>query len=88
MQGPEDTHMRRGMLLFAVVLLVLAVWMSLDGAWGDAVLWYAAAVLVACYGGLLGGVHERWHRPLLVIGLLAGVVAFGAALHATGLVRW
>jgi hypothetical protein len=89
MHGPPDNHMGRGMLLFAAFMLVLALWMSLgQGAWSDSVIWYAVAVFFASYGVLLGSPDEQWHRPLLVIGLLSGIVAFVAALRSVGVVLW
>jgi asparagine N-glycosylation enzyme membrane subunit Stt3 len=89
MYGPPDKQMGRGMWLFAALMLVLALWMSLGrGEWSDAVLWYGVAIFCACFGGLLGDVREQWHRPLLVIGLIAGVVAFAGALRAVGVALW
>jgi hypothetical protein len=77
------------MFLWAALMFVLALWMSVGrGQWTDSVLWYAIAIFSACFGGLLGGANERWHRPLLVVGLVAGAVAFVAALRATGIVVW
>lgn len=89
MHGPPDSSMGRGMYLWAICMLVLALWISLgQGQWADAVLWYAIAIFSACFGGLLGGAGERWHRPLLVIGLAAGLVAFVEALRASGILAW
>lgn len=89
MHGPPDSSMGRGMFLWAALILVLALWISVgQGRWGDAVMWYAVALFSACFGGLLGGVGERWHRPLLIVGLFAGIVAFVMALRATGIVAW
>ena len=89
MHGPPDDHMGRGMLLFAALMLVLALWMSIGGnQWRDAVLWYALAIFFGSYGALLGGASERWHRPLLVLGLAAGLVAFVAALRSVGVRLW
>jgi hypothetical protein len=89
MHGPPDTSMGRGMLLGAALMLVLALWMSFGrGEWAEAVVWYAIAIFFASYGGLLGGADERWHRPLLLAGLLSGIVAFLAALRSVGVVLW
>ena len=86
MHGPPETQTGRGMLFFAAVVLVLALWMSLGrGQWAEAALWYALAAFLGCYGGLMAGTPERWHRPLLVFGLVAGVIAFGLALRMVGL---
>jgi hypothetical protein len=81
--------MGRGMLLFGALMLVLACWMSLGrGEWRDAVMWFALAIFFGSYGGLLGGASERWHRPLLVLGLVAGGVAFLGALRSVGVALW
>ncbi len=86
MHGPPDTQTGRGMLLFAAVVLFLALWMSLArGQWAEAALWYALATFLGCYGAMMGGAPERWHRILLVLGLGAGVIAFGLALRMVGL---
>ena len=86
MHGPPDVHTGRGMLLFAALMLVLALWMSFGrGQWVDAGLWYALAICLGCYGAMLTTVSERWQRPLLILGLGSGVVAFGLALRAVGL---
>lgn len=81
MHGPPDRQTGRGMLLFAAFTAVLALWMSLGrGEWAASALWYAVTIFLASYGGLLGGAPERWHRHLLLVGLVAGVLAFGLAL--------
>ena len=86
MHGPMDSQTGRGMLLFAAVTLVLALWMSLGrGDWSQAGLWYAVSLFLACYGALATGVGERWQRPLLLVGLVAGAAAFVLALRATGI---
>ena len=85
MHGPPDTQMGRGMLLFAAIMAILALWVSLGrGAWVDAGLWYALAVFFACFGTLMAEVPEHWHRPLLIVGLGAGIIAFGFALRMAG----
>ena len=86
MHGPPDTQTGRGMLLFAAIVLFLALWMSFGrGQWVEAALWYAVAAFLACYGALMGGAPERWHRLLMMLGLVAGVIAFGLALRMVGL---
>ena len=82
MHGPPDTQTGRGMLLFAAITALLALWMSLGrGQWAASALWYTLATFLACYGALMAGVPQRWHRLLLVLGLAAGAVAFGLALR-------
>ena len=89
MHGPPDTQMGRGMLLFGALMLMLAFWMSLGrGEWRDSVMWFALAIFFGSYGGLLGGASERWHRPLLLLGLVAGSVAFLGALRSVGVALW
>lgn len=89
MHGPPDNTMGRGMFLWAAVTLVLALWLGLGQRnWDDGLMWLGVSIFSACFGGLLGGAAERWHRPLLVVGLAAGVVAFVMALRATGIVVW
>src|SRR5687768_3976538 len=86
MHGPPDTQTGRGMLLFAALVLVLALWMSLGrGDWTGAWLWFALAVFLGCYGAMMAGLISRWQRVLLVIGLVSGLVAFVLALRATGI---
>ena len=89
MHGPPDQSMGRGMLIFAGITVLLALWMSLGrGAWADSALWFALAAFFGSYGALLGGAPERWHRPLLVLGLGAGLIAFVLALRLVGLRLW
>ena len=86
MHGPPEMQSGRGMLFFAAVTLLLALWMSIGrGDWSGAGLWYALSVFLGCYGAMTGGAAERWHRPLLVVGLVAGVVAFIFALRLAGI---
>lgn len=81
MVGLPNTQTGRAMLISAVLVLALALWMSLgDGRWLDASLYYALAIVFACYGALLSEVAPRWNRLLVIVGLLAGVVAFGMAV--------
>ncbi len=86
MHGPPETQTGRGMLFFAVVALILALWMSIGNSdWAGARLWLALAVFLGCYGAMMSGAPERWHRPLVVVGLVAGAFAFFFALGAAGL---
>lgn len=86
MHGPPDTQTGRGMLLFAAIAFVLALWMSLGRSdWPGSALWFAVAIFLACYGAMLAGAPLRWQRGLLLLGLVAGVAAFLLALRATGL---
>lgn len=74
------------MLLFSAVALLLALLMSfVRGQWAGALLWYALAVFFACYGLLFMDLAPRWHRPLLVLGFAAGILAFGSAVRLAGL---
>lgn len=85
MHGPPEMPMGRGMLLFAALMLVLALWISLGrGEWAAAGLWYALAAFFACYGAIISGALERWRQLLLALGLVSGVVAFGYALWMAG----
>ncbi|CAA9294858.1 MAG: hypothetical protein AVDCRST_MAG26-4376 [uncultured Chloroflexia bacterium] len=86
MHGPPELPTGRGMLLFAAITFALALWMSVgNGDWAGAGLWYALSVFLGCYGAMMGGAPERWHRALLVVGLVAGVVAFVFALRLAGI---
>ncbi len=86
MHGPPEVHTGRGMLLFAAITFGLALWISIGGGdWTGAGLWYALSVFLGCYGAMMGGASERWHRALLVVGLVAGVVAFVFALRLAGI---
>jgi hypothetical protein len=86
MHGPPDIHTGRGMLLFAALMLVLALWISVGrGDWTGAWLWFALAVFLGCYGVMMAGLMARWQRFLLVLGLLSGLAAFVLALRATGI---
>ncbi len=88
MYAPSDPHTGRGMLIFAAVALVLALWMSAGrGDWAQSVLWYALAGVMACGGALFAGMAARWNRLLLVVGLVCGVIAFGSALWQAGIIR-
>jgi hypothetical protein len=89
MREPPYGQSGRPILFFAAIVLVLALWMSLgNGQWIDSALWYALAAFLGCYGLLMSNLGERWNRPLLVAGLLAGVVAFGMALRMVGLLSF
>jgi hypothetical protein len=86
MHEPSNTHTGRAMLLFAALMLGLALWIGLGrGQWADTGLWFGLAGFFACYGGLMDGAPERWHRLLLIAGLASGVVAFVFAVRMAGL---
>ena len=44
-------------------------------------------VLFACYGATMSDALDRWHRLLLVIGLVSGIAAFVCAVWMAGLFR-
>ena len=89
MQTPPGPQSSRGMLVIGVITGLMALWISFaQGAWMDAALWYAVAVFAGSFGGLLGNASERWHRPLVVIGLTAGVLAFLLALRMVSMGRF
>ena len=88
MHGPPEMPMGRGMLLFAVLMLALAPWVSLGrGEWAASGLWYALAAFFACYGAIMSDALDRWRRLLLAIGLISGVAAFAYAVWMAGLFR-
>ncbi len=89
MQAPPGPQSSRGMLVIGVITGLIALWISfVQGAWIDAALWYAVAIFAGSFGGLLGNAPERWHRPLVVLGLAAGVLAFGLALRMVSMGRF
>ncbi len=88
MHGPPETQTGRGMLFFSAVTLILALWMSLgNGDWRGAGLWYALTGFFVCYGSLMAGAAERWHRVVLVVLLVCGAIAFGYAVWLAGVFR-
>lgn len=86
MHGPPEAQTGRGMLFFAAVILGLALWMSVGrGDWNNSALWFALAGFLGCYGALMGGAPPRWHRLLLVVGLVCGLAAFVFAVRMAGM---
>jgi hypothetical protein len=70
------------MLLFAALMLGLAIFLGLGRqAWREAIFWLAIAVFMACYGTLTLNTLPALHRLVLLLGLAAGMVAFGLALQ-------
>jgi Na+/H+ antiporter NhaD/arsenite permease-like protein len=85
MLGPPNAHSGRGLMIFAAVLVVLALWMSLGNQqWLQAALFGSLAVMFGCYGAMLNDLFPRGQRVLLVVGLVAGVTAFVLALRSAG----
>lgn len=86
MHGPPNVHTGRGLLLFAGVLVVLALWISvIDQQWAQGALFFALAVVFGAYGLILNNHAPRWQPVLLGIGAVAGIVAFVLALRGAGL---
>ena len=74
------------MLLFAIIVFSLGLWTAFGlGSWANAGLWLSLGVFLSCFSAILGDRLVRLHRLLLVIGLIAGIVAFGFALRMSGL---
>ncbi len=86
MHGPPQTTTGRGLLLFAAIMLALALWLSVGrGEWLASGMWFALAIFFACYGSIMSGVLERWRALLLALGMASGIVAFGYAVWMAGL---
>ena len=74
----------RGTLMFAALVFGLSIFLGLArGDWRAAIFWLAISRFMACYGALMLNVVPRLHRLLLIVGLLAGGVAFWLALQAS-----
>ena len=90
MHGMFDPSRRttgRGLLIFAVIMLGFGLVLGIaEQAWREAALWLSIAVFMACYGLIMLGVPERFHRLFLVLGLLAGAAALWLAV-TTSLAR-
>ena len=86
MHGPPNVHTGRGLLIFAAVLVVLALWMSfINQQWLDAGLFFALGIVFGCYGAILNNYAAEWQRILLGVGLVAGIAAFVLALRSAGI---
>lgn len=86
MHGPPNIHMGRAQVLFAVFMLGLGLWVHLSaGSWLDAGIWYALGVFFLCYGALMADWMPKLRRIFLIVGLLAGIFAFGFALRLAGI---
>ncbi len=86
MGGPPNVHTGRGLMIFAVFLVLLALWMSVvNGQWFDAGLFYALGIVFGCYGAILNNYAPQWQRLLLGLGLVAGIIAFVLALRSAGI---
>jgi hypothetical protein len=84
MFDPTPSTTGRGLLLFAALMLGLALFLGIVRQdWSNAGLWGAIAVFMACYGALTLDALPRLQRLLLIVGLLAGGVALWLALRAT-----
>lgn len=84
MFDPSRRTTGRGLLLFAIIMLGLAIFLGVrQQAWQDAALWLAISIFMACYGIIMLGTLQRLHRLLLIIGLLAGGAALWLALMAS-----
>lgn len=86
MLNPSNPTLGRGLLLFAALLLGLSGYLAAVeglpfGRWHDAGMWLAVAIFMACYGLITLGALERWHRLLLLLGFVAGGVAFSFAVQ-------
>lgn len=84
MLNPLDPATGKGMLIFAGFLGALALVLGFGrNAWRDAALWLALAVVLACYGSIVLNQLPRLHRWLLILGLVAGGIAFWLAVQAS-----
>ncbi|GAC1357371.1 MAG: hypothetical protein NVSMB42_16410 [Herpetosiphon sp.] len=84
MHGPSTPALGRGMLLFGALMLGLALYLVWTHQWLNAGLWLTVAVFSGCYGAIVSLPHRRWDKLLLLVGLLAGVIAFCLAVWIGG----
>lgn len=80
LHGPPTPVMGRGMLLFAALVGGLGIFLLAGRDWRNGGLWLSVAIFLGCYGLLMGDHLMRWNKALLVVGGMAGVVAFGFAV--------
>ncbi|HEX6288743.1 MAG TPA: hypothetical protein VFZ66_06105 [Herpetosiphonaceae bacterium] len=81
---PSNPTVGRGALLFAALMFGLSIFLGVARRdWREAIFWLAISLFMACYGGLMLNVVPQIHRLLLIVGLLAGGVAFWMALQAS-----
>lgn len=86
MHKPPQETTGRGLLLFAALMLALALWISVGrGEWLASGMWFALAIFFACYGSIMNGALERWRTILLALGLAGGITALGYAIWMAGL---
>lgn len=81
--NPSNPTLGRGLLLFAALIGGLSAVLAVQGSWRDAALWFAVSIVAACYGLITLNWLQGQQRWLLVLGLAAGVTAFGLALQAS-----
>ena len=84
MINPGDPATGKGLLIFAGFLGVLASVLGFGrGAWRDAALWLALAVVLACYGAIILNLLPHFQRWLLILGIVAGGIALWLAVQAS-----
>lgn len=84
--NPSNQALGRGLLLFAALMLGLSGYLAVAqglplGRWLDTAMWLAVSILSACYGLITLGALARWHRPLLLLGCIAGAAALWIAVQ-------
>jgi MFS-type transporter involved in bile tolerance (Atg22 family) len=83
MLEPSDPTIGRGALLFAALMFGFAIFLGWwRHAWHDALFWFAIAVFIGSYGMLMTHWMPRLHQWLLIVGLIAGGIAFWFAVEA------
>lgn len=83
MYGPPHQPTGRSMLLFAAMMFGLGCFLLLGRQWQIGGLWLAIALCIGSYGLLLIRRATAWDKILVVIGIMAGLIAFGLALSLT-----
>ncbi len=84
MHGEGDPTTGRGMLLFAAIMFGFGLYVGISGPnWEGATLWLALAGFMGCFGALMLNLLPRLHRALLVVGFIAGALAFVLAVRMT-----
>lgn len=82
MLNPSSRGIGHGLFVFAVLGIGLSAFLAYRQSWGEAALWLAAAIFLACFGAVQLDLAPR-HRTLwLVLGLIAGVIAWLIALSS------
>lgn len=79
--NPSNPTVGRSALLFAALISGFGlVLLATRASWRDGALWLAIGVFMACYGAISLDLFPVLRRAWLLIGLIAGGVAFWLVL--------